>query len=1521
MQKQFFAAGGTLPPDSPSYVERVADKELLQALQAGEFCYVLDSRQKGKSSLMAKTVGRLRSSGVLCAQLDLQRFGQNLDADRWYAGLLDGLGEEFDLTERLFAFWKSHDHFGPLRRWIGAIESVLLPWLGDRRLVIFIDEIDFVNSLPFATDEFFAGIRECFNRRAAEPAFSRLSFCLLGVTTPSELIQDVRITPFNIGTRIELTDFTFEEAQPFAAALGANGEVLLRRVLHWTGGHPYLTQKLCEAIVSDSSVKSAGGVDRLVETIFFSSRARQDEPNLADVGRRILESEVEGMSREEYLSSALDLYEKVRAGSRVRDDSTDPVLGVLKLSGLMRVIEGYLLVRNRIYYRTFDRAWIRANMPDAEQRRQRAAARRATIRAVGVMGALVLVMATGAALFLNGKQVSQKLAEEHRRNLIVQDANAKLAGLVKEKTGLTENLKIANTKLNGLYTSEIAATKKAETARAAEEVQRKKATAAGNEALHQSLLASANAARANHQEGLAKSLLYYSNANLAVRNIVEGNRGAAVASLAEVKQSPNRGVEWDLLDTLTRAPLPKFADIGLKWAAPAMDLRRHRMFVGSSLGSIWIFDTKSLISQGYLTGLYKDVTCIDAGQGSEDRIVALDSAGHVIVWLNEAMESEFTIDATDIAEKVFPAASEGHASRGDVQSIFLSEDGRRIFAHFHFSVRQSVTPSDTSYTYRSFGGALATYDLGGRLLSAQNLDSDAYGVRVSADRKWIAYPKEGQHKIFFRSLASPTREISLDLNREVVPSLICGLGEKDQFAFRENGSHAISIAECDPVRIVKTIPFGDKDPRTIDGCGSTLAMLCLGDKDLYLWDGKTWVQTDAVTTTNDDVAAMPGNRALLCAEDGVRLGQIGVGLQLVNDLPLWTNTFLGVAGATLRTVPNITAAGSAQLSLSESEINKAGASDYLLLPKGNATFMDSGRYRLGTGLNGELVAFDERGAKAYSHASPTGRPMIPLYSFEQGQVIAGTLNASDEDPEMYFVLRLPSGKPIERPGTLIAKDGDRIWILDKHADKCTQIMPFTGQVIRSMNMDSASFDSMGISRDGRLAAASYGDQVRIISLTTFKVVRTLSTASDCKEPHFSEKGDRLFVSDGAGLHIYDTSSWREILAFPKQEMAGGDWGGLIGDRLLLAGGKTIPSLIVDPKAHRTSIVASPQWWWGQWLELQDPYLEKRGIHAVASEASRAAADRASEMAVQMNPRSVTTRIIRAKHFYFAGNNRKCLNEAMAALSVQSHDQQALRMSVLANIALNAPADAGRQLSALDNAIRADTPDRYHKDEWDGFRKNATSYGDTLAGRAQWGPAEQWFQSCDVLPVTVDAADGTFRKAMLCARSAGREPAFEKLLERASKMLDENPSDDRVVDFAQVFRYHGVPIEAVKLAFDFVSARKQKTPAKYARATTPGALLFRLGRLPEAEKALRDVLDPPGVSNASLIGKPASVNADISRFAEIFLAMCLAKEGKQAEAANYLSDFDAWSKAKLKEQSWDIRLELGWHRDEARTLMR
>lgn len=365
-ETSFFVTGGTLRNDAPCYVERQADKDIFDELSRGEFCYVLTSRQMGKSSLMVRTANRLRESGATVVVLDLTAIGQNLTPEQWYDGLLLRMGRQLQIEDELEHFWRSHDRVSPVQRYMAALRDVALSKCRGE-LVIFIDEIDVVRSLPFATDEFFAAIRECYNRRVEEPDLNRLTFCLLGVATPAELIRDARTTPFNIGKRIELADFKESEAAPLAQRLVAARSIarkLFTRIFHWTNGHPYLTQRFCKVVSEANSgsiatIGDAPQIDLLCERLFFSPRAREQDDNLLFVRERVLRSEAD-------LTKLLRLYEDIHKEQRIPDDETDDRINQLRLAGIVDVAEGFLRVRNRIYFRVFDCNWVIANVPDAE---------------------------------------------------------------------------------------------------------------------------------------------------------------------------------------------------------------------------------------------------------------------------------------------------------------------------------------------------------------------------------------------------------------------------------------------------------------------------------------------------------------------------------------------------------------------------------------------------------------------------------------------------------------------------------------------------------------------------------------------------------------------------------------------------------------------------------------------------------------------------------------------------------------------------------------------------------------------------------------------------------------------------------------------------------------------------------------------------------------------------------------------------------------------------------------------------
>jgi len=351
----FFKAGGTLHLNAPSYVPRTADEEFYKRLLAGNFCYVLTSRQMGKSSLMIRTAARLRDQDIQTAIVDLSGLGTQLTSAQWYLGILTRLASELKLDLNVEAWCQARNALSVVQRFTDFMHDVVLMQVTGR-VVIFIDEIDSTLKLDF-TDDFFAAIRTFYNARASDPIYERLTFVLLGVASPSDLIENRNLTPFNIGHALDLQEVSRQEAKPLVTGLEerypGHGQRLLDAIFTWTSGHPYLTQKLCAA-ATDQTDPTPPNIDLLVQRLFLDKDA-QNEDNLQFVRSNV----TAGKDKRRLLQ----LYQRIYAGKTVGEDERSPLHNRLKLIGLVRTVNGVLQVRNEIYRRVFNRAWIGQSIP------------------------------------------------------------------------------------------------------------------------------------------------------------------------------------------------------------------------------------------------------------------------------------------------------------------------------------------------------------------------------------------------------------------------------------------------------------------------------------------------------------------------------------------------------------------------------------------------------------------------------------------------------------------------------------------------------------------------------------------------------------------------------------------------------------------------------------------------------------------------------------------------------------------------------------------------------------------------------------------------------------------------------------------------------------------------------------------------------------------------------------------------------------------------------------------------------
>jgi tRNA A-37 threonylcarbamoyl transferase component Bud32 len=272
--------GGAVPLDSKFYLVRPTDALFLDALRRRDsIVLVKGARQMGKTSVLARGLQQARAEGSRVVVTDFQKLNASdlESAEAFFVALGGLIADQLDLDVYPEDVWK--ERRAPSVNFERYVRREVLGKV-DGPLVWGMDEVDRLFTCPFGS-EVFGLFRTWHNERAVDPEapWGRLTLAIAYATEAHLFITDQNQSPFNVGTRLELKDFTQEQVAELNARHGSplRDAAELERFYRLLGGHPYLVRRGLHEMVTCALALDA-----------FEASAGRDEGPFGDHLRRIL---------------------------------------------------------------------------------------------------------------------------------------------------------------------------------------------------------------------------------------------------------------------------------------------------------------------------------------------------------------------------------------------------------------------------------------------------------------------------------------------------------------------------------------------------------------------------------------------------------------------------------------------------------------------------------------------------------------------------------------------------------------------------------------------------------------------------------------------------------------------------------------------------------------------------------------------------------------------------------------------------------------------------------------------------------------------------------------------------------------------------------------------------------------------------------------------------------------------------------------------------------------------------------
>ena len=255
------------------YVERNADKQIHQIIEGmGRPGYVLVARQMGKTNLLLHTKKQMETSSVLFTFIDFSIIGGYSETECFNHLIDETINLHIDVlsdAENEISELRQKNNYSGYKMFTRELR-IILKYVD--KLVFILDEIDALARTDYS-DRVFSTIRSHYFQRENYKELNKLTYILSGVIEPKDIIKDPNISPFNIGEKIYMNDFTHDEYNTFISNVGIKelDDILLQnRIYYWTKGNPRMTWDVC-SLVEELKIKSEEELDNAIRKYYLTS--------------------------------------------------------------------------------------------------------------------------------------------------------------------------------------------------------------------------------------------------------------------------------------------------------------------------------------------------------------------------------------------------------------------------------------------------------------------------------------------------------------------------------------------------------------------------------------------------------------------------------------------------------------------------------------------------------------------------------------------------------------------------------------------------------------------------------------------------------------------------------------------------------------------------------------------------------------------------------------------------------------------------------------------------------------------------------------------------------------------------------------------------------------------------------------------------------------------------------------------------------------------------------------------------